>query len=83
MSIMDEDVKEYMRNVDSAMIERIGKVLDLFESEMKVRNVAAASVVLYSLVEKTVHTILFGDSGIEEEMLVREAANMIHGYLFE
>jgi AcrR family transcriptional regulator len=82
MSILDKDVKEYMFKQDNAIIKHISNMLWHFKNDIKVVNVDAASVILYNAVEKTVHTLLFGGSGIEEGLLIKELANMILKYLF-
>lgn len=82
MSVLDMDVKEYMARLDNTETKRICNVLSSFKDDIKVENIEAASVILYNAVEKTVHTILFSNIGITEELLKRELANMILKYLF-
>lgn len=82
MSILDTDVKELILKQEKEEVKRLGILLNKFGNEIRVENIEAASAIIYNAVERTVHSLLFSPSEIEEELLLKELANMILMYLF-
>lgn len=82
MRILDPDIEEASRETEKKEIRNIRGLLEMWKEELAADDLDTASVLLYHTVERIVHVVLFSETDVREENLIRELTDMILRYLF-
>jgi len=82
VSILDSDIQKLMHEQEKREMEHIYGLLNMWASEIRITDLQTAAALLYFTVEKIAHAVVFSDSSVDEEKLIRELTNMILRYLF-
>jgi len=83
MRILDADVGTAFHDLEKREIRHIRELLEIWKDELRVKELETVATVLYHIVEKIVHVIMFSNpEEITEKKLVQALTDMILRYLF-
>ena len=83
MRILEPDISAAFHEKETREIRHLRELLEMWKHEVQVKDLETASIILYHIVEKTVHIVLFSKpEEVEEKKLIRELSAMILRYLF-
>ena len=82
VSILESDIQRLIHEQEKREMEHIYGLLNMWASEICIADLQTASALLFFTVEKVSHAIVFSDSPVEEDKLIKELADMILRYLF-
>jgi len=85
MRLMDPDVDKVMDEQDKSMIDYTYRYLKAAKktlgNQVKIKNLRASAFIIYNTVEKVIHEIAFASTGISEDQIIKELANMLSKYV--
>ena len=85
MRLMDPDVDKVMDEQDKSMIDYTYQYLKAAKktlgNQVKIKNLRASAFIIYNTVEKVIHEIAFASTGISEDQIIKELANMLSKYV--
>jgi AcrR family transcriptional regulator len=85
MRLMDPDVKKVMDEQDKSMIDYTYQYLKAAKKtlgdQIKIKNLRASAFIMYNAIEKVIHEIAFSGTGISEDQIIKELANMLSKYI--
>lgn len=82
MRYTDEDLAEFSRNGDAAMLSRLAAFLESIEDRLRVTDTDAAARVIANAFEETMHTVAIGEADIDKARLYEALVDMTAVYLF-
>ena len=85
MRLMDPDIKNVMDEQDKSMVDYTYKYLIAAKkslgNQIKIKNLRASAFIMYNAIEKVIHEIAFSSTGISEDQIIKELANMLSKYI--
>ncbi len=83
MQIMDPDVAAWAGEREARLIAALLAFLRPMQARYRVRDLEAATELVYYAIEEVAHRAVIFDSPVGDERLIREIQDMLSRYLFE
>lgn len=83
MKYTDEDIKKLFDKNRKEMVESIKHLLETFSSVSAIKDIDTASMLIYSVLEETLHALSFYNSSKDHKKIEKEVANMLCRYIFQ
>jgi AcrR family transcriptional regulator len=82
MQILDPDISKLNEKNEKRTLDTYFKNLHFWKDQINIKNLEAASYILFKSVDAIVHGIVNNKTKIDEEVLIKELSDMIYRYLF-
>lgn len=81
LSIADEEIGLIFEEYKTTILMRISKLLEYFAPELSADFREAASIIIHSAIEGTVHLVKFSTTDQKEDILIDELVRFVDSYL--
>lgn len=81
LSIADEEIGLIFEEYKTTILMRISKLLEYLAPELSADSREAASIIIHSAIEGTVHTVKFSTTDQKEDILIDELVRFVDSYL--
>lgn len=81
MQLSDDDVKEIVSKHEKIKFELFKSYFELYKNHITTCDVEAASFLIYSTIEHTIHMIVFSETPVDEQRIIKELVSMILKYI--
>ena len=83
MSQSDPEIIKINEISNLESIEFSKRILSNWKSNLRIKDIPAAAVIIQKSIEEIIHTIIFSEIEVDKERLINELTDMLNRYLFE